>query len=261
MTGPTDPAFWDARYQADGYLYGTRPNAFLVEHAYLLNPDMRVLMAGDGEGRNGVWLAEQGMKVVSVDFSPVALQKATKLALDRGVRLMAVCADLTDWDWPVAEYDAAALILLMADIIASLALAATPAFSGFVAKALTTSAVNAEKLSGIWLALIFASAASLAHAAIKIPYLVFFGPDKGLEVEEAPGVMLTAMAILAALSLYLGIDYGGFYALLPGEVSYAPYTPGHVIGQFQLLVGFDICFQFFSDQLIKLTGINSVVGS
>jgi SAM-dependent methyltransferase len=112
MTGPTDPAFWDARYQADGYLYGTRPNAFLVEHAYLLNPDMRVLMAGDGEGRNGVWLAEQGMKVVSVDFSPVALQKATKLALDRGVRLMAVCADLTDWDWPVAEYDAAVAVFL-----------------------------------------------------------------------------------------------------------------------------------------------------
>jgi SAM-dependent methyltransferase len=112
MTGPTDPAFWDARYRGDGYLYGTRPNAFLAEHAYLLNPGMRVLMAGDGEGRNGVWLAEQGMNVVSVDFSPVALQKATKLALDRGVRLMAVCADLTDWDWPVAEYDAAALIFV-----------------------------------------------------------------------------------------------------------------------------------------------------
>lgn len=112
MAGPTDPAFWDDRYARDGFVYGTRPNAFLVEHAYLLNPGMRIFMAGDGEGRNGVWLAEQGLSVVSVDFSPIALQKATKLALDRGVRLTAICADLTDWDWPVGEYDAAAVIFL-----------------------------------------------------------------------------------------------------------------------------------------------------
>lgn len=112
MTDSTDPAFWDARYQGDGFLYGTRPNAFLVEHAYLLDPGMRVLVVGDGEGRNGVWLAEQGLKVVSVDFSPVALQKAAKLALDRGVRLTTICADLTDWAWPLAEYDAAAAVYL-----------------------------------------------------------------------------------------------------------------------------------------------------
>ena len=112
MTDSTDPAFWDARYRGAGFLYGTRPNAFLVESAYLLHPGMRILVVGDGEGRNGIWLAEQGLKVVSVDFSPVALQKATKLALDRGVRLTTICADLTDWVWPVAEYDAAAAVYL-----------------------------------------------------------------------------------------------------------------------------------------------------
>ena len=112
MTDSTDPAFWDARYRVDGFLYGTRPNAFLVEQAYLLNPGMRILVVGDGEGRNGVWLAEQGLKVVSVDFSPVALQKAAKFALDRGVRLTTICADLTDWAWPVAAYDAAAAVYL-----------------------------------------------------------------------------------------------------------------------------------------------------
>jgi SAM-dependent methyltransferase len=109
---PADPAFWDAKYGGADFLYGTRPNAFVTGQAWRLPPGGRVLMAGDGEGRNGVWLAEQGHRVVSVDFSPRALQKATRLALDRGVRLTTICADLTDWDWPEGTYDAAVAIFL-----------------------------------------------------------------------------------------------------------------------------------------------------
>ncbi len=109
---PADPAFWDAKYAGTDYLYGTRPNAFVTEQAWRLRPGGRVLVAGDGEGRNGVWLADQGHRVVAVDFSPRALQKATKLALDRGVRLTTICADLTDWDWPEAVYDAVVAVFL-----------------------------------------------------------------------------------------------------------------------------------------------------
>jgi len=111
-TSPADPAFWDAKYGDAAFLYGTRPNAFLTGQAWRLPPSARILMVGDGEGRNGVWLAEQGHRVVSVDFSPRALQKATRLALDRGVRLTTICADVTDWDWPEAAYDAAIAIFL-----------------------------------------------------------------------------------------------------------------------------------------------------
>ena len=109
MTQPQDQAdpsaFWDAKYDGGDYKYGTRPNAFLVDQSWRLKPGARILVPGDGEGRNGVWLAEQGHSVVTVDASPRGIQKATKLALDRGVRLKSSCADLRDWAWPQAIYD------------------------------------------------------------------------------------------------------------------------------------------------------------
>lgn len=112
MSLPDPTAFWDAKFADPDYLYGTRPNAFLVAETYRLTPGQSVLMVGDGEGRNGVWLAEQGLKVSSVDASPRAIQKATKLALDRGVALNAACADLRDWAWPVATFDAVVAIFV-----------------------------------------------------------------------------------------------------------------------------------------------------
>lgn len=99
-------AFWDDRFDRDDYLYGTRPNAFLAAESWRLDPRSTILVLGDGEGRNGVWLAEQGHRVWSVDISPRGVQKATKLALDRGVTLRTQVADLLTWEWPVAVYDA-----------------------------------------------------------------------------------------------------------------------------------------------------------
>ena len=99
-------SFWDEKYSASDYRYGVRPNAFLVDQAWRFPPGARVLAIGDGEGRNGVWLSQQGHRVVSVDVSPRGLQKATALALKKGVRLTTICADLRFWDWPVARYDA-----------------------------------------------------------------------------------------------------------------------------------------------------------
>jgi len=78
---------WNARFAADDYYFGTEPNRFLCEHAALLPKSGRVLAVADGEGRNGVWLAEQGLDVLSIDFSPLALAKARKLARERGVKL------------------------------------------------------------------------------------------------------------------------------------------------------------------------------
>jgi SAM-dependent methyltransferase len=79
--------FWDQRFAEPGYKYGTEPNAFLREQGARLHPASRVLVPGDGEGRNGVWLAEQGHTVFSVDNSEVGLQKARALAAARGVSL------------------------------------------------------------------------------------------------------------------------------------------------------------------------------
>ena len=65
----------------------------------------QVLAIADGEGRNGVWLAQQGLQVVAVDSSDVAIAKAKKLAQQRGAEVQFELADLLTWDWGVARYD------------------------------------------------------------------------------------------------------------------------------------------------------------
>ncbi|AQP45099.1 methyltransferase domain-containing protein [Tessaracoccus flavus] len=88
---------WDSRYSHPNYLFGYRPNDFLKAQARLLRPGSRVLCLGDGEGRNGVWLAERGHSVVSLDFSGVALAKAEALAAERGVSIETRQVDLAQW--------------------------------------------------------------------------------------------------------------------------------------------------------------------
>lgn len=104
--------FWEARHATDDYLFGTAPNAFLSSQRALIQPGMRALSIADGEGRNGVWLAEQGAQVHAVDFSPAALGKARKLAAERGVALETELADILEWDWPVAAYDLVVAIFI-----------------------------------------------------------------------------------------------------------------------------------------------------
>ena len=67
---------WDEEFSKPGHRYGTEPNGFLVEMAGRLPPGARVIAAGDGEGRNGVWLAGQGHQVLALDASAVGLGKA-----------------------------------------------------------------------------------------------------------------------------------------------------------------------------------------
>jgi len=101
--------FWDQNFSAAGYKYGTQPNAFLVWQAQRLAPASDVLVPGDGEGRNGVWLAQQGHRVTAMDGSVVGLQKAQALAAERGVTLATVHGDLADWAPASASFDAVVL--------------------------------------------------------------------------------------------------------------------------------------------------------
>ena len=96
---------WETRYRPPDYLFGKEPNAFLKSQAHRLRPGQTALSVADGEGRNGVWLAEQGLDVLAVDFSETALTKARALARDRGVRIATEVADLTSWRWPKAAFD------------------------------------------------------------------------------------------------------------------------------------------------------------
>lgn len=101
-------SFWDDRYSRDDYLFGEAPNAFLAAQSHLLPKSGKVLSIADGEGRNGVWLAEQGLDVVSMDASPVGLDKAKKLAGKRGVLLKTYLLDISDYDWPSERFDVVA---------------------------------------------------------------------------------------------------------------------------------------------------------
>ena len=74
---------WEARFAGPGYHFGTEPNAFLKSKAGLLKPGQKALSIADGEGRNGVFLAEQGLDVLAMDFSPTALAKSQALARQR----------------------------------------------------------------------------------------------------------------------------------------------------------------------------------
>ena len=96
---------WETRYSAPGYLFGTEPNIFLKKQAHLLKPGQKALAVADGDGRNGVWLAEQGLDVLSVDFSPTAQAKARELAAERGVKMRIEQVDLINWVWPQEEFD------------------------------------------------------------------------------------------------------------------------------------------------------------
>jgi len=96
---------WEGRYAAAEYVFGTEPNYFLKKCKPLLPKSGRVLAVADGEGRNGVWLAEQGLDVVSIDFSPAAQAKARALAEKRGVSLTIEQADVHNWAYPEAAFD------------------------------------------------------------------------------------------------------------------------------------------------------------
>jgi SAM-dependent methyltransferase len=103
---------WDERYASGDFQFGEAPNRYLEELRPWLAPGMRALALGDGEGRNGAWLAQQGLTVTSLDWSPVGMAKAAQLAERRGVALRTVVADAAAWDYPEGGFDLVAWIYL-----------------------------------------------------------------------------------------------------------------------------------------------------
>ena len=96
---------WEDRYRVPDYVFGTEPNYFLLSCKALLPRSGKALAVADGEGRNGIWLAEQRLEVLSLDFSPSAQEKARALAKQRGVTLTIAQADVHTWDYPEAAFD------------------------------------------------------------------------------------------------------------------------------------------------------------
>lgn len=98
-------ARWQGRYSIPEYLFGKQPNYFLASCKPLLPRSGTALAVADGEARNGVWLAEQGLDVLSLDFSEIAQTKAAALAKERGVSIKLVHADVHAWNYPADAFD------------------------------------------------------------------------------------------------------------------------------------------------------------
>lgn len=103
---------WNGRFSAPGFLFGEAPNAYLASKSGMLPASGLALAVADGEGRNSVWLAEQGLAVDAVDFSPVAISKAQALAASRGVSVNFAQANVVELAWPTAVYDVIAAIFI-----------------------------------------------------------------------------------------------------------------------------------------------------
>ena len=103
---------WEKRFSAtDDYVFGTDPARFLTEHAEYLKMGAMALSVADGEGRNSVWMAQQGMQVTALEFAPSAIAKAEKLAQTRDVPVDFRHADVLRYDWP-ETYDLVAGVFI-----------------------------------------------------------------------------------------------------------------------------------------------------
>ncbi len=116
-TAPTppfsDPAgTWNRRFDQRDYLFGTEPNQWLREQAHHWKPGQRVLCVADGEGRNSVWLARQGLQVDAFDIAKIGVAKARRLAVEQGVTVNYTVADCDHYPWPAAAYDGVAAIFV-----------------------------------------------------------------------------------------------------------------------------------------------------
>jgi SAM-dependent methyltransferase len=105
MTNTDEFQRWQQRFSTPEYAFGKEPNEFLLRCRPLLPRTGKVLAVADGEGRNGVWLARQGLDVLSIDFSPAAQAKARALAAEHKVAVAFLEIDVHAWTYPEEAFD------------------------------------------------------------------------------------------------------------------------------------------------------------
>jgi cyclopropane fatty-acyl-phospholipid synthase-like methyltransferase len=109
-----DKSNWDERFSEEDYVYGTEPNEFFKEQLDKLKPG-KLLMLGEGEGRNSVYAAKMGWQVDAVDFSDQARLKALKLAANEKVKINYTICNLNDYQPEINHYDAIGIIFVHLD--------------------------------------------------------------------------------------------------------------------------------------------------
>lgn len=105
--------FWNERFDKEEFIFGKEPNEYLVKcAARYLQKNNKVLCIADGEGRNGVWLAKQGMQVVGFDASDIALAKAKQFAKENQAEVEYLFSDTDSFDWQANTFDAVVAIFI-----------------------------------------------------------------------------------------------------------------------------------------------------
>lgn len=100
---------WNEKFAQEEYIYGVEPNAYFKEELKKLNPG-KILLPAEGEGRNAVFAAKNGWKVLAFDSSIEGKKKAEKLAAKNQQRIFYQIADMENFDTEENQYDVIALI-------------------------------------------------------------------------------------------------------------------------------------------------------
>jgi len=100
--------FWNERYSEVDFAYGKQANDFVVAQAF--QPARKILCLAEGEGRNAVYLAQQGHDVTCIDYSEAGIAKMNQLANEKGVEITTICADLAEVTLAENEWDAIVII-------------------------------------------------------------------------------------------------------------------------------------------------------
>ena len=103
---------WNHRFAGETYLFGTEPNSYLRRQAFRWERGDRVLCVADGEGRNSVWLARQGLQIDAFDIAEIGVRKAERLARQAKVAVNFSVADGDCLTWPANLYDGIAAIFV-----------------------------------------------------------------------------------------------------------------------------------------------------
>lgn len=96
---------WDERYSANPDAYGLAPNDFLKEHFKNFSHGDTVLSLGEGEGRNSLFLAQNKMNMIAIDYSKVGLEHLNQSAERFGLNIKTICADITNYDFTSLNFD------------------------------------------------------------------------------------------------------------------------------------------------------------
>ncbi len=100
---------WDNRYDTDQFVYGTTPNGFLKSELDKLECG-KILLPGEGEGRNAIYAALKGWSVEAFDQSRVASEKALSYATEKNVLIDYQVCGFEVYPYKQNHYDAVGLI-------------------------------------------------------------------------------------------------------------------------------------------------------